>query len=210
MPRVGLTRAGVIAAGIELVDRQGLAGFADLTLASVAAEVGVAVPSLYKHVSSLADLRRGIAVDSVESLTLALTRATTGRSGRDAVGAMSHALRSFALEHPGRYAATQVAANPRDPDDAPLSARSADTVAVIAAVLRAFDLPPERMIDAIRMLRSALHGFVVLELGSGFGLPDDLDRSFEVMVETVTSGVERLAASVPSVPVLTGQDGISG
>ncbi|WP_255461071.1 TetR/AcrR family transcriptional regulator [Glaciihabitans sp. INWT7] len=162
IPRVGLTRARVIAAGIELVDRQGLAGFADLTLASVAVEVGVAVPSLYRHVGSLADRRRAIAVDSVESLTLTLTRATTESSGRDAVGASG--------------------------------VRSA----------------PQRMIDAISMLHSALHGFVVLELGGGFGLPDDPDRSFEVMVETVISGVERLAASVPTVPVLAGQDRQSG
>jgi AcrR family transcriptional regulator len=200
VPRVGLTRAGLIAAAIELVDRHGLSGFADLTLASVAAQVGVAVPSLYKHVGSLADLRRGIAVDSIEALTLVLTRATSGCSERDAISAMAHALRDFAREHPGRYAATQVAAHPRDPLDAELAARSADTVTVIAAVLRGFDLPPELMIDAIRMLRSALHGFVVLELGGGFGLPDNLDRSFEVLVETVTTGIERLAAPAPTVP----------
>jgi AcrR family transcriptional regulator len=206
MPRSGLTRARVIAAAIELVDRGGISGFADLTLASVASRVGVAVPSLYKHVGSLADLRRGIAVDSIENLTLVLTRATTGRSERDAVSAMAHALRDFARQHPGRYAATQVAANPDDPLDAELSARSADTVTVIAAVLRGFDLPPERMIDAIRMLRSALHGFVVLDLGGGFGLPDDLDRSFEVLVGAVVAGIERLAVPTPIVPVWAGKE----
>lgn len=195
VPRVGLTRAGVISAAVELVDNDGISGFADLTLASVASHVGVAVPSLYKHVKSLADLRRGIAIDSAEALTAVLARAATGRSGRDAVDAMSRALRNFALAHPGRYAATQVAANPQDPLDAELSARSAETVAVIAAVLRGFDLPAELMIDVIRLLRSALHGFVVLELGGGFGLPDDLGRSFDVLVETTIAGVERLAAS---------------
>ena len=203
VPRVGLTRAGVIAAAIELVDAGGISGFAEFTLASVASRVGVAVPSLYKHVGSIADLRRGIAVDSIGAITAVVTRATTGRSGRDAVVSMAHALRDFAREHPGCYAATQVAANPLDPLDADLAARSAETVTVIASVLRAFALPPELMIDAIRMLRSALHGFVVLELGSGFGLPDDLDRSFEVLVETVIVGIERLAIAPAVVPVLT-------
>lgn len=182
---------------VELVDNDGISGFADLTLASVASHVGVAVPSLYKHVRSLADLRRGIAIDSIEALTAVLARAATGRSGRDAVDAMSRALRHFALAHPGRYAATQVAANPQDPLDAELSARSAETVTVIAAVLRGFDLPAELMIDTIRLLRSALHGFVVLELGGGFGLPDDLGRSFDVLVDTTIVGIERLAASAP-------------
>ena len=56
-----------------------------------------------------------------------------------------------------------------------------------------FDLPPELIIDAIRMLRSALHDFVVLELGGGLGLPNDLDRHFDLFVSTVISGIEGLA-----------------
>jgi AcrR family transcriptional regulator len=196
MPRVGLTRAAVVAAALELVDANGVGGFAGLTLASVAARVGVAVPSLYKHVDSLADLRRGVAVESVDALTATLARATTGRSERDAVRAMSRALRGFAAEHPGRYAATQVAPDPNDPFDAALAASAAETLAVIAAVLRGFDLPPELTIDAIRVLRSSLHGFVVLELGGGFGMPQDLDRTFDLLVETVVAGIERMAAAV--------------
>lgn len=37
----------------------------------------------------------------------------------------------------------------------------------------------------------------LLELTGGFGLPDDLDRSFEVLVATVIAGVKRLAAPAP-------------
>ena len=43
------------------------------------------------------------------------------------------------------------------------------------------------------MLRSAIHGFVTLELGGGFGLPDDLDRSYDVLVEGTIAGIARLA-----------------
>src|SRR5947209_16159996 len=45
---------------VRLVD-QTPDGFARLSLAAVAGEAGVAVPSLYKHVESLADLKRGVA-----------------------------------------------------------------------------------------------------------------------------------------------------
>lgn len=183
----------MIEAAIGLVDRAGVSGFADLTLASVATQVGVAVPSLYKHVASLADLRRGIAIDSVGALTDALRRSTTGRSGGDAVRAMAGALRDFAHRHPGQYAATQVAADRSAPGDAGLVAASDETIAVIGAVLRGFDLDPGVMIDAIRILRSALHGFVVLELGGGFGLPDDLDRSFDLLVAASVAGIERMS-----------------
>jgi hypothetical protein len=105
---------------------------------------------------------------------------------------MAHAVRTFAREHPGRYAATQTAGDPSDPSDDRLTDAGAQTVTVIAAVLRGFDLPDSRMVDAIRILRSAIHGFVLLELEGGFGLPDDLERSFSLLIDTVTAGVSRL------------------
>ena len=40
-------------------------------------------------------------------------------------------------------------------------------------------------IDAARALRSALHGFVDLENHGGFGLPVDVDRSFERLVSAL-------------------------
>lgn len=196
MPRAGLTRAAVAAVAIELVDEGGTAGFDRLTLAAVAGRAGVAVPSLYKHVASLDDLRRLVAIESIGELTRVLAGATIGRAGPDAIRAAADALRGFAHRHPGRYAATQVAPHGSEPADAELVARAEETIAVLAGVLRGFGLPEDELVDAIRMLRSAVHGFVTLELGGGFGLPDDLDRSYAVLIDGVVAGVERLATRV--------------
>ncbi|WP_175338473.1 TetR-like C-terminal domain-containing protein [Leifsonia sp. C5G2] len=193
MPRAGLTRAAVTAVAIDLVDEGGTAGFDRLTLAAVAGRAGVAVPSLYKHVSSIDDLRRLLATESLAELTRVLAAATIGRAGPEAVRAAADAMRDFARRHPGRYAATQVAPHGSDPADGELVARAEETIAVLAGVLRGFGLPDDELVDAIRMLRSAVHGFVTLELGGGFGLPDDLDRSYAVLVDGVTAGIERLA-----------------
>jgi AcrR family transcriptional regulator len=193
MPRAGLNRSVVTSAALRVVDAGGATGFVDFTLSSVAAEVDVAVPSLYKHVSSLAELRRDVAVASVTELTAVLAEATVGRAGDDALRAMALALRGFARAHPGRYAATQIAANPADPSDAALADAGAQSIALIAAVLRGFGLSPTAMVDAVRVVRAALHGFIVLELGGGFRLPDDLDHSFDCLIETVAAGVERMA-----------------
>lgn len=193
MPRAGLNRSVVTSAALRVVDAGGATGFVDFTLSSVAAEVDVAVPSLYKHVSSLAELRRDVAVAAVTELTAVLAEATVGRAGDDALRAMALALRGFARAHPGRYAATQIAANPADPSDAALADAGAQSVALIAAVLRGFGLSPTAMVDAVRVVRAALHGFIVLELGGGFRLPDDLDHSFDCLIETVAAGVERMA-----------------
>ena len=37
-------------------------------------------------------------------------------------------------------------------------------------------------IDAARFVRSVLHGFVSLELGGGFGMPQSVDSSFDRLV----------------------------
>ena len=193
MPRAGLSRAAVTVVALDVVDEGGTGGFEKLTLAAVAARAGVAVPSLYKHVRSLEDLRRLIATEAVGELTRVLAAATIGRSGAEALRSAARAVRAYAYEHPGRYSATQVAPDSADPADAELSERAAETIAVLAATLRGFGLADGSTVDAIRMLRSAIHGFVVLELGGGFGLPDDLDRSFWLLIDGVIAGIERLA-----------------
>ena len=138
---------------------------------------------------------REVAVVSVEDYTRALTDATVGLAGPDAVAALAHATRRYARAHPGRYAAVQVAPDPDDPADAALSAAAGRSVQVVAAVLRGFDLPEDRAIDAIRSVRASLHGFVALELGGGFRLPDDLDQSFETHVRAMLAGLAALADS---------------
>jgi AcrR family transcriptional regulator len=193
VPRVRLSRQAVTEAALELVDRGGSTGFTALSLAAVAGHTGVAVPSLYKHVGSLADLRRSVAVASVLELTAVIEAASIGRAGPDALRASMEAAREFARRHPGRYAATQVAAHRDDPADADLAAAGAATVTALARVLRGFGLPPGLTVDAVRILRSALHGFIVLELGGGFGLPDDLDASFVRLVDAVLVGIGHLA-----------------
>lgn len=192
MPRAGLNRQRVVDVALDVVDVGGRTGFADLTLAAVASAAGVSTPSLYKHVTSLASLRRDIAVRAVAEVVRTTAGATVGRSGPDAIRALGHAMRDYARAHPGRYAATQVAADPDDPDDAPLAAAGADAVAVLGAVVAGAGVPEDRLVDAVRILRSAVHGFVTLELDLGFRLPDDLDTSFDALLDVVVAGLVTL------------------
>ena len=189
MPRAGLNRQAVVDAALAVVDAGGPTGFADLTLAAVAGRCGVAVPSLYKHVGGLPDLRRGVALVSIADLTAALTAATAGQRGPEAVRAMAAAVRGFAHRTPGRYAATQEAMWVSDPESGELRDAGARAVEVIAASLLELGLPAERTVDAVRAVRAGLHGFVRLELDGGFGMPDDVDASFDYLVATLTSGL---------------------
>jgi AcrR family transcriptional regulator len=195
MPRAGLNHAVVVNLAAQLVDDGGPRGFAELSLAKVAAKAGVAAPSLYKHVGSLADLRRDVALIAIRELSAAGTSATVGRAGADALHALATAWRSYAHEHPGRYAATQIGPDPEDPADARLREAAAESVQVVGAVLHGFGLPDDRVIDAVRAVRAGVHGFVTLELGGGFRMREDVDQSFTVLLDMLVAGVAALATS---------------
>ncbi|MDR7280949.1 TetR/AcrR family transcriptional regulator [Catenuloplanes atrovinosus] len=192
MPRAGLDRDTVVAAGAALADEVGLAG---LTMALLAERVGVRTPSLYKHVDSLDALHRGIAIRAQTELTAVLARATAGRSGPDAVRTFARAWRRWAVDHRGRYDAGVRA--PADDDEEHLRL-SNDTLQVLYDVLSGFDLTGPRVTDAARALRSALHGFAMLESSGGFGLRRDLDRSFDFLVETLIAGLRAEHDSLPA------------
>jgi AcrR family transcriptional regulator len=177
VPRAGLTPERVVAAAEGLADEVGLG---KLTLAELAARLGVRLPSLYKHVNGMEGLQREISVRAKAELAAVLGRSAVGRSGPEAVRAMSAAYRAWARQHPGRYAATQRAPAA---DDAADQEATADAVAVVLDVLGGFGLGGVEAIDATRALRSALHGFVSLEADGGFGMPVDIDRSFARMID---------------------------
>ncbi|MDD9205030.1 TetR/AcrR family transcriptional regulator, partial [Georgenia sp. 10Sc9-8] len=102
MPRAGLTPDRVAELGCQVADE---VGWDSLTLAAVAQRVGVRLPSLYKHVANVEDLRTRVAVRTVTDLRQEVERRCHGLSGRAALGALAHAYRGFARSNPGRYPA---------------------------------------------------------------------------------------------------------
>lgn len=183
MPRAGLSREAVVAAAADLADDHGLEA---VTLAAVAGAVGVRTPSLYNHVGGLDDVRRGVALTALRELGDALRDAAVGRAGDEALVALAHAYRAYARDHPGRYAAVQRAPGAADAELAAAAARAVDA---LLAVLGGYGLEGDDAIHAARAVRSALHGFVSLEVGGGFGIPVDLDESFDRMVAALARGL---------------------
>jgi AcrR family transcriptional regulator len=196
VPRAGLTRDIVAEEAAVLADEVGLS---TLTTAALAARLGVRQPSLYKHIDSMAGLHRDIAVNAKRTLGEVLARASVGRSGADAITAMSHAYREWARRHPARYEAANRMPTPGDVDD---EAVSVAAVQVIADVLTAYRLDGDDAVDAIRAFRSTLHGFVAFEMSGAFAWSADVDQSFDrlisgfiVALSQWTQTTERDAAS---------------
>src|SRR6202012_2452417 len=108
MAGAGLDAEAVVAAAAALADAGGLDR---LTLAALAAALGIRTPSLYGHVDGLADLRARLAVRGGEEMAAALQAAAVARAGADALRAVANAYRAYAHAHPGTYAALQVASD---------------------------------------------------------------------------------------------------
>ena len=182
--KVGLNRDQVIVAAADLADAEGLQ---NLSLARLAAELGVSSPSLYSHVDGLAALHRAIAVEASTRLHTDVRNAASGQTGVDALRSIGHAYRTFARRHPGRYATLHT--TPSVEDDPEVFAAFGALVTTLADVLTELGLPEAEAVSLIRTLRSALHGFVSLEASGGFGLPADVDESFDVLLDVIVLGM---------------------
>ncbi|MDO9407615.1 TetR-like C-terminal domain-containing protein [Patulibacter sp.] len=188
-PRPGLDAERVTDAAVAIADAD---GFDALSLARLAAELGVRTPSLYHHVAGLDGARRAVALRGLRGLGTALRTAAVGRSGPDAVRELARAYRTWAVAHPGAYAATQRTDLAKDDE---LRAAFARAVEVVFAVLRHWEQDEERLVHLVRAVRSALHGFVLLESGRGFGMDASLDVSFDLLVAFQLAGLDAHAAA---------------
>ncbi|HTU78332.1 MAG TPA: WHG domain-containing protein [Solirubrobacteraceae bacterium] len=184
MARRGLDTAQVLDAAVALADD----GLERVSFARLAEILGVRAPSLYNHVNGRAELLRLITVRGLSELADAIATAAAGLSGEQALCASAHAYRAYARAHPGAYEATLTAP---DAADRELHALAQRLLELIAAILRGWELEGEDAIDAIRAVRSALHGFVTLERHGGFAMERDPDASFEALIEMLAGGLAR-------------------
>ncbi|MEV6814663.1 WHG domain-containing protein [Micromonospora sp. NPDC051296] len=176
MPRAGLNQQIVVREAARLADE---VGYDKLTLAALANRLGVALPSLYKHVKGADALAQKLSALVTAEIADEMTTAAAGRSGEDALRAVADAYRSYARRHPGRFPAAQRVPDPADPAHVAAGARA---VGVVYAILSGYGIGGDAAVDGVRMFRAAVHGFASLEVAGDFGLPREVDRSFERMI----------------------------
>jgi AcrR family transcriptional regulator len=175
--RAGLDREMVVQAAANMADKE---GWENISLATLAAQLGVRTPTLYHYVKEgLSGLKRELALYGLREAAKRLGRAVMGKAGDEAVIALAEAYRTFAHERPGLYEATTHAASP---DDEELQAASWEVLDIALRALSAYQLSQEDALHAIRMLRSFVHGCVTLEAAGGFGMPLEVDETFRRLI----------------------------
>ncbi|MFI0509944.1 AcrR family transcriptional regulator [Streptomyces canus] len=178
-PRAGLTADRLTEAAADLADE---IGFENITLAALAKRFGVKDASLYSHVRNLQDLRTRVALLAGGEMIDRIAVAVAGRAGKEALAAFADAYRAYALERPGRYAATQIRIDQTLIADTPALRRTAE---ITYGMLRAYGLAEPDLTDAVRLLRATFHGYCALEAGGGFGAPRDVQKSWERAVDAL-------------------------
>ena len=184
MPRSGLTTEAVVDAAVRLVDAEGPQ---QVTLVRLAAELHIRPPSLFNYIAGLPELRRQLQLRGLREMAARAARAAVGRAGRDAVLATALAVRQFAHEHPGLYAASLPATTPADPE---LNAAAEQFVGIFVDTVRQYGFEGKEAVHAVRGLFSTVHGFIMLERAGNFGLPIDTDESFRWLVQNYVASLD--------------------
>ncbi|CAM5474769.1 TetR/AcrR family transcriptional regulator [Streptomyces griseorubiginosus] len=183
-PRAGLTPERLTVAAADLADE---VGFENVTLAGLAKRFGVKDASLYSHVRNLQDLRVRVALLAGGEMIDRIALAVAGRAGKDALAAFAGAYRAYALERPGRYAATQIRIDQSLIAGTPALRRTAE---ITYGMLRAYGLSEPDLTDAVRLLRATFHGYCALESTGGFGAPRDVRASWDKAVDALHIALE--------------------
>ena len=183
--KAGITLEQVVETAETIADRD---GFSALTLAAVAAGLGIKSPSLYSYVDGLAGLRRQLMIRAAGEMHRRFAAAVDGLEGFEAVRSLAAAYRQFAIERPGMYDGLLERA-PRPGEDDEVYVALGRPVEVVEGVLSGLGVDPAVRVHLVRGLRSMLHGFVDIENKSGFGRPVDIDQSFETAVEMVVNAI---------------------
>lgn len=191
-PRAGLDKQTLVITAAEIADNDGVEG---ITLAALAAKLGVRSPSLYNHINGLQDLRTELAIYGLDQLYKVMSAAAEGKNNDEAIHAMGLAYVDFARSRPGLYETTLRAPEAANTE---LVIASENILQIIINVIKDFELGEEGELHAVRGLRSILHGFASLEQKGAFGMPLDSNVSLTRLISTFITGIENMRSTSPN------------
>lgn len=155
----------------------------------IAADLVTEMEAFFGKVDTIPQMKQALAIAGYQGLQRHIEKAVAGKTGADAVRAMAHAMRSFALGSPGLAVASF-----RDPEvDNPEYQKAAGQLA--QTVLRTFaeaGVTDEAAKHAIRILKSLVRGFVLGEMSAPVARPIDYQKSYVFAVEMFVRGLSEL------------------
>ena len=181
-----LNRGLVVDMAAQIADAEGIDA---VTLTRIAIDAGVKQPALYRHVTGIEELRKLLSLRAREQLVRALQDAMVGTTRESSVIAAAHAWRLFVQQHPGLYSATDRVASVGDHD---IEQSLARVVSTLRQSLVGYQLTKTQRAHCARSLRSAIHGFCVLEKDNGHPEPYAIEKSLNQLLGLFCRGIEAL------------------
>jgi len=185
-PRVGLDRAAVMRAAVEILDEQGVPG---LTYSALAARLGVKYQSLYSHVGTPQDLARELHISYLRSLGETTRAAAVGLAGRDALRAIALAYWEHGLANPGLLA-LHLNQGVRDPA---LAESLADAASALFTVLSTYGITGDELWHWRRAFAAACHGFTSFEHAGVLRRTPSPRATLELVVDALVDRLEKTA-----------------
>lgn len=187
--RQKLNRSTVIEMAAVIADAEGIDA---VSLQRIANDAGVKQPALYRHVTGIEELWKLLALQARQILATELMKASSGLTRDAAVLAVATAWREFVARHPGLYSATD-----RVPSvgDSEIEASLGEVIRALDTALNGYRLTTDQRAHCARSLRSALHGFCVLEKDNGHPEPYALQASLDNLVQLLCRGISALESA---------------
>lgn len=166
------SQEAIVAAGRELVERNGISG---LTMQAVAEKVGVRAPSLYKRVRNRDELMDLVVAATIEDLAQALRDAIDGIDDpRDQLKSAAGTLRAFGRGRPKSF--ELIFGPAREASEGTRAARDR-AVAPLLSSCSAL-VGQQRALDAARLVTAWANGFITMELAESFRMGGDVEGSW--------------------------------
>ncbi len=183
-----LSRQDVIAAAIDCIDQ---AGASALGVSRVAQRLGIKPPAIYKHLESGAALQRATVIELWRQYLAECQRAIAERPiTLDLLKQLGHFTRNFAKTHPARYQVMmQVQLQPTDPEAAEVIQQA---LGFLSQALQGYQLDDTQLIDVMRMVNSAIYGFIAVEQAGLMNLERSTDQSYDVMLEALIAAIAHI------------------
>lgn len=182
-----IDRSTAIDTACALIEAEGIES---LSLARLAAQLGIKAPSLYHHFSSKAELLQGVSLRTSEALVEAVHHgiAGAGSDPKTRLRGMAHVYRDFAHSHPLTLMLAFGAASPdARPDPAALEALAIPLQEALIGLAG-----EANSLSALRGVWALIHGFVMLELNGQFQRGGDLDQVLDYAVDAYAAGCAQL------------------
>jgi WHG domain-containing protein len=151
----------------------------------IALELASEIEKRFGSAATLSEARTFCAKMSSKALCRRIEHATSGKSGADALRAMLHAMRHYALEHPGLSAAC-FRNLMKDSSKWPADEELARTLSSILAQLNVTGEQTQRALTAFRILVS---GFAQEEMASPVSQSLECEKAYELAIDALIRGL---------------------